>query len=171
MDSPPDLEQGGQGSAQSKNLSSTWSRLSRRNLILLRLSRSWSHSTDETLVEDTDTNNSNDQGVSANGLRLLLQHALTVFQPQLSTTEAVFVMLKTQVGIGVLGIPNAMQKLGLVPGLLVLVAVCGGTTGSGYVMGNFCVRHPGVRSFQDAGRILGGRWGAGVFGVMFIFCE
>ena len=80
-------------------------------------------------------------------------------------------MLKSQVGIGVLGIPKVMLELGLVPGLIVLVLVSLITGWTGYTMGAFWSNHRGVGSFYDAGKVLGGKWGGRCFGVGFLFCK
>lgn len=53
-------------------------------------------------------------------------------------------ILKSQIGLGVLGLPFSLQVLGIVPGILCLVAVALITTWSGYVIGTFKLRHRGV---------------------------
>lgn len=53
-------------------------------------------------------------------------------------------MVKTQVGLGVLGIPYVLATLGIVPGVICLLAVGVITTWSDYVVGQFKLRHPTV---------------------------
>jgi hypothetical protein len=53
-------------------------------------------------------------------------------------------MIKTQVGLGVLGIPYVLATLGIVPGVICLLAVGIITTWSDYVVGQFKLRHPTV---------------------------
>lgn len=43
----------------------------------------------------------------------------------------VVIMMKTQIGLGVLGIPSVLHSLGLVPGVLILLIVATMTTWSG----------------------------------------
>lgn len=50
-------------------------------------------------------------------------------------------ILKSQIGLGVLGLPFSLQVLGIVPGVLCLLAVSLITTWSGWVIGNFKLKH------------------------------
>lgn len=63
--------------------------------------------------------------------------------------------MKTQIGLGVLGIPFALQTLGMVPGIICLLVIAAMTTcrwlskpelteGSDYVVGTFKIKHPEV---------------------------
>lgn len=54
------------------------------------------------------------------------------------------VLLKAQIGLGVLGIPQLFSVMGLVPGILILLAVAAMTSYASYIIGRFKVRHPEV---------------------------
>ncbi|KAH6688454.1 transmembrane amino acid transporter protein-domain-containing protein [Plectosphaerella plurivora] len=77
-------------------------------------------------------------------------------------------MMKTQLGLGVLSIPSAFDKLGIVPGLICLIAVGTITTWSSYMIGIFKLNHREVYSLDDAGHLIFGRVGREVMG--FAFC-
>lgn len=77
-------------------------------------------------------------------------------------------MMKTQLGLGVLSIPSAFDVLGIVPGLICLIAVGAITTWSSYMIGVFKLNHREVYSLDDAGQLMFGRWGREVMG--FAFC-
>ncbi|KAI8665381.1 hypothetical protein LRP88_04112 [Fusarium phalaenopsidis] len=79
----------------------------------------------------------------------------------------VALMMKTQIGLGVLSIPAVFHSLGLVPGLIALIAIAVITTWSGYVVGTFKLRHPEVYGIDDAGALMFGRAGREVFGIAF----
>ncbi|KAJ8114555.1 hypothetical protein OPT61_g3599 [Boeremia exigua] len=80
-------------------------------------------------------------------------------------------MMKTQIGLGVLSIPAAFNTLGLVPGVLCLLAIGGITTWSNYMVGIFKLNHPEVYGIDDAGRLMFGRIGREVLGLGFILYE
>ncbi|WVW84350.1 hypothetical protein I302_106384 [Kwoniella bestiolae CBS 10118] len=63
-------------------------------------------------------------------------------------------MTKTQIGLGVLGIPYVLHTLGLVPGIICLLAVASITTWSDYVVGTFKLKHPEVYGVDDVGFLL-----------------
>ena len=81
------------------------------------------------------------------------------------------IMMKTQIGIGALSIPGAFHTLGLVPGVIVLVAVGLITTWSDYQVGRFKKLHPEVYGLDDAGGKMFGRIGQEVFGIAFCLCK
>ncbi|KAE8362446.1 transmembrane amino acid transporter protein-domain-containing protein [Aspergillus caelatus] len=87
----------------------------------------------------------------------------------------VALMMKTQFGLGVLSIPQILDSLGLVPGIICLLAVATITTWSNYVIGTFKMRHPEVYAIDDAGELLFGRVGREVLGIAvciyWIFCS
>ncbi|KAF9739246.1 hypothetical protein PMIN06_005272 [Paraphaeosphaeria minitans] len=84
---------------------------------------------------------------------------------------AVVLMLKTQIGLGVLSIPEVFDVLGLIPGVICLIAIAVCTSWSGYIVGVFKVRHPDVYGLDDVGRKLFGRFGYEFFGIAFaLFC-
>jgi amino acid permease len=77
------------------------------------------------------------------------------------------IMMKTQIGLGVLSIPAAFDALGLIPGILSLLAIGGITLWSGYMVGTFKMRHPETYGIEDVGQKLFGRAGREVLGLAF----
>lgn len=89
----------------------------------------------------------------------------------------VVLMMKTQIGLGVLGIPSVLHTLGMIPGIIVLIIVGTMTTWSGCksdtevlqgtsrltefagMVGQFKLAHPQVYGIDDAGALMGGRIG------------
>jgi len=62
-------------------------------------------------------------------------------------------MMKTEVGLGVLSIPEAFDTLGMIPGIIILLAIGGITTWSSYVVGQFKLNHPQVYGIPDVGKL------------------
>jgi amino acid permease len=56
---------------------------------------------------------------------------------------------KTQIGLGVLGIPSVLDTLGLGPGLTLIVVIGIITTWSDYVIGVFKRHHPEVYTLAE----------------------
>jgi amino acid permease len=84
--------------------------------------------------------------------------------PGLTTTQvgwiaAIVLLLKSQIGLGVLSVPAAFNTLGLAPGIILLLFVATVTTWTGYVIGTFKLNHPTVYGIDDAGQIMFGRIG------------
>ncbi|KAL5362571.1 transmembrane amino acid transporter protein-domain-containing protein [Aspergillus floccosus] len=77
-------------------------------------------------------------------------------------------MMKTQIGLGVLSIPVAFDALGIVPGVICLIAIGGITTWSDYIIGIFKLRHREVYGIDDVGALLFGRTGRIVLGAAFL---
>ncbi|KAE8308249.1 transmembrane amino acid transporter protein-domain-containing protein [Aspergillus transmontanensis] len=61
----------------------------------------------------------------------------------------VALMMKSQIGLGVLSIPTAFNTLGIVPGIICLIAIAVITTWSDYMIGVFKLRHRSVYSIDD----------------------
>jgi amino acid permease len=80
-------------------------------------------------------------------------------------------MIKTQIGLGVLSIPSVLDTLGMGPGLVVVIAIGVITTWSNYVIGTFKKNHPSVYGIDDVGYKLFGRAGREFFYVVFVLCE
>lgn len=80
-------------------------------------------------------------------------------------------MMKTQIGLGVLSIPVAFDALGIVPGVICLIVIGGITTWSDYIIGIFKLRHRDVYGIDDVGALLFGRTGRIVLGAAFLLCE
>ncbi|WWC89631.1 uncharacterized protein L201_004556 [Kwoniella dendrophila CBS 6074] len=74
---------------------------------------------------------------------------------------------KTQVGLGVLGLPAVFNTVGLIPGLF-LVLGCAILTGwCNYQLGKFKVNHPEAYSMGDVGYIFFGRTGQLIWGNIY----
>ncbi|CAH0000745.1 unnamed protein product [Clonostachys byssicola] len=87
----------------------------------------------------------------------------------------VALMLKTQFGLGILSIPDVLNTLGMVPGVLCILVVAGITTWSNYMIGCFKLRHRQVYGIDDAGGLMFGRVGREFFSIgiciYWIFCS
>ncbi|KAE8407775.1 transmembrane amino acid transporter protein-domain-containing protein [Aspergillus pseudonomiae] len=79
----------------------------------------------------------------------------------------VILMMKTQIGLGVLSIPTAFDTLGMVPGVIVLCAVAAITTWSAYVVGTFKLRHREIYGIDDAGALILGPIGRVILATAF----
>ncbi|KAJ5803944.1 uncharacterized protein N7518_000247 [Penicillium psychrosexuale] len=80
----------------------------------------------------------------------------------------VILMMKSQIGLGVLSIPSTFDTLGLVPGVICLIVVAVITTWSDYMVGVFKLNHRSVYNIDDAGYLMFGVIGREIFG--FVFC-
>ncbi|KAF4978231.1 hypothetical protein FZEAL_5336 [Fusarium zealandicum] len=76
-------------------------------------------------------------------------------------------MMKTQIGLGVLSIPASFDVLGMIPGIICLLVIASITTWSDYIVGVFKRRHPEVYGIDDAAGLMFGRVGREVFGITF----
>ncbi|KAI9926583.1 hypothetical protein MW887_004351 [Aspergillus wentii] len=76
-------------------------------------------------------------------------------------------MLKTQIGLGVLSIPKVFDTLGIIPGIILLLVIAGMTTWSNWMVGVFKLRHPSVYGIDDVGKMLFGRFGFELFGAAY----
>ncbi|KAG5662367.1 hypothetical protein KAF25_004785 [Fusarium avenaceum] len=76
-------------------------------------------------------------------------------------------MMKTQIGLGILSIPSAFHTLGIIPGIICLIVIGAITTWSDYMIGTFKLNHREVYGIDDAGGILFGRVGREVLGIGF----
>lgn len=80
-------------------------------------------------------------------------------------------MMKTQIGLGVLSMPLVFATVGLIPGNILLVVMAGITTWSDYMVGVIKLHHPDVYGIDDVGRILFGRIGYELFGAAYAICK
>ncbi|EME84713.1 uncharacterized protein MYCFIDRAFT_41529 [Pseudocercospora fijiensis CIRAD86] len=69
----------------------------------------------------------------------------------------VVLLFKTQVGLGVLGIPGAFDHLGMVPGVITILVIAFMTTWAAWMVGRFKLTHAQVYGIDDAGRIMAGK--------------
>ncbi|KAJ3505167.1 hypothetical protein NM208_g16233 [Fusarium decemcellulare] len=76
-------------------------------------------------------------------------------------------MMKTQIGLGVLSMPVVFDTLGIVPGIIMLLVIAGITTWSDFMVGVFKLRHRHVYGIDDVGQMLFGRIGYEIFGAMY----
>lgn len=72
-------------------------------------------------------------------------------------------MIAETISLGILSLPYSVAQLGLIPGILFILLLGLLATYSGYVIGQFKLRHPQVHSMADAGYILFGTIGYHVF--------
>lgn len=80
---------------------------------------------------------------------------------------AAVLMMKSEMGIGILSIPEAFGTLGLIPGVIVLCAISAITTWSSYVVGVFKLKHPQAYGFADTAEIIFGPIGREIASVAF----
>lgn len=90
---------------------------------------------------------------------------------QVGWLGTVALMMKTQIGLGVLSIPAVFDILGMIPGIICLLVIAIITTWSDYMVGAFKLRHPEVYGIDDVGRLLFGSIGREVMGVAYVLCE
>ncbi|KAH8720762.1 N amino acid transport system protein [Beauveria bassiana] len=76
-------------------------------------------------------------------------------------------MMKSQIGLGVLSIPGAFDTLGLIPGVLCLLSVAVITTWSNHIVGVFKLNHPEIYGVADVGGMISGRLGREILGAGF----
>ncbi|CAG8418904.1 unnamed protein product [Penicillium salamii] len=79
----------------------------------------------------------------------------------------VILMMKTQIGLGVLSIPTAFDSLGIVPGIICLCVIAAVTTWSDYVIGSFKLNHREIYGIDDAAGLMFGPIGRGALSVIF----
>ncbi|KAM0418941.1 hypothetical protein ACHAPT_012099 [Fusarium lateritium] len=76
-------------------------------------------------------------------------------------------MMKIQIGLGVLSIPAAFDILGLIPGVVCLLIVAAITTWSNYIVGVFKINYPEVYGIDDAGKLMFGVIGREILALGF----
>lgn len=89
---------------------------------------------------------------------------------QVGVYGTIALLMKTQVGLGVLSIPSAFDTLGMVPGVICLLAVAAITTWSAFEIGKFKLRHRDVYGIDDVGSLFFGSIGKNFFGFIFCLC-
>ncbi|KAG9655627.1 amino acid transporter, partial [Aureobasidium melanogenum] len=68
--------------------------------------------------------------------------------------QAAMIMIAETLSLGILSLPSVLARIGLVPGLILLVGLGIIATYTGWVIGQFRMKYPWVVSFADAGEIL-----------------
>jgi len=78
------------------------------------------------------------------------------------------IMIKTMMGLGVLSIPAVFDTLGLIPGIICLIAIALITTWSSVQIQHFKINHPSIYGVDDAGHMMVGRIGKEILYAAFI---
>ncbi|KAE8368124.1 transmembrane amino acid transporter protein-domain-containing protein [Aspergillus caelatus] len=78
------------------------------------------------------------------------------------------IMMKIQIGLGVLSIPSAFDTLGLIPGVICLLCIAFSTTWSSYIVGVFKLNHREVYGIDDATSLILGPVGREILGAGFM---
>jgi amino acid permease len=76
-------------------------------------------------------------------------------------------LINLQIGIGVLALPNTLHAIGMIPGIICILASGLITTYLDTVIGAFKRGHPEVYSIADTGYVMFGRFGKELFGGMY----
>ncbi|KAJ5557980.1 hypothetical protein N7535_009473 [Penicillium sp. DV-2018c] len=79
----------------------------------------------------------------------------------------VILMMKSQIGLGILSIPTAFDALGIIPGAICLIVIGAITTWSECVIGSFKLNHREVYGIDDAGALMFGPIGRWVLSIVF----
>ncbi|KAH7239908.1 transmembrane amino acid transporter protein-domain-containing protein [Fusarium redolens] len=77
-------------------------------------------------------------------------------------------MMKTQIGLGVLSFPSVFDTLGMIPGVIVLCTIAGITTWSDYIVGIFKLNHRHIYGVDDVGQLIFGRTGKELLAFAFM---
>ncbi|KAK1922093.1 transmembrane amino acid transporter protein-domain-containing protein [Papiliotrema laurentii] len=80
------------------------------------------------------------------------------------------IMIKTMLGLGVLSIPAVFDTLGMIPGVICMLAISAVTTWCAIQVQDFKILHPSVYGVDDAGFLMVGRWGREILYVAFLLC-
>ncbi|ODN77461.1 hypothetical protein L202_04638 [Cryptococcus amylolentus CBS 6039] len=107
-----------------------------------------------------------DGGVVVDGVWGTLEEGAPNYRG-LGWIRASVLLVKVQIGLGVLSIPAALDALGLVPAILVIVAVCLVITWADYIVGVFKLHHPEVYTLAEVGQIMFGPIGREIFGFFY----
>ena len=78
------------------------------------------------------------------------------------------VLIVTAVALGSLSLPGAFAILGMVPGVILTVGIGLIAMYGSYVVGQVKIKYPHISHYADAGRMMFGKIGYEVIGVMFI---
>ena len=80
-------------------------------------------------------------------------------------------MIAETISLGILSLPAAVSVLGLIPGLILLIAMGILASYTGYVIGQFKIAYPHIANMADAGEVLFGPIGRVILGfgqILFI---
>ena len=98
-------------------------------------------------------------------------HAFQLIGIQVGWLGTSVLMMKTQIGLGVLSIPLNFHTLGMIPGIICLLAIAGITTWSDYMVGVFKNNHPSVYGIDDIGELIAGKTGRYIMAITFVLCK
>lgn len=68
-------------------------------------------------------------------------------------------MVAETISLGILSLPSVLSKVGLIPGIILLLGMGFFATYSGYVIYQFKIQYPWVKSMADAGEVMFAPWG------------
>lgn len=71
--------------------------------------------------------------------------------------KTTFVLIHTEVGIGILSLPSVLMTLGLIPGLFAILLIGLLATYTAYLYLQYWRRYPHINNLADALKILGGK--------------
>jgi amino acid permease len=77
-------------------------------------------------------------------------------------------MTKANVGLGILQIPFVFMTIGLIPGIILLIAMAILIMWTATYIQGFKMNHPEVYGYADIGQVIFGRVGREVFSVIFV---
>ena len=79
-------------------------------------------------------------------------------------------MMADTISLGALALPQAVETIGLVPGIILLIGLGILATYTGYIIGQFKLAYPAMHSFADCGELIAGPVGgyAMAFAQVFI---
>ncbi|POS84723.1 hypothetical protein EPUL_006226 [Erysiphe pulchra] len=78
------------------------------------------------------------------------------------------VLIVEAIALGSLSLPSAFATLGLVPGVILCIFIGLVAIYTSYVIGQVKIAYPHVSHYADAGRLLAGKFGYELVGVMFV---
>jgi hypothetical protein len=82
--------------------------------------------------------------------------------------HAGFLMIAETISLGILSLPAAIAKLGLIPGILAIIGLGLLATYAGYIIFQWKLRYPQTMSFTEVGQVMGGKWLGVFFGTMAV---
>ena len=78
--------------------------------------------------------------------------------------QASMIMIAETISLGILSLPSVLASVGMIAGIILIVALGIIATYTGYVIGQFKMAYPHVHNMADAGEVLMGPVGREIFG-------
>ncbi|KXJ89038.1 amino acid transporter [Microdochium bolleyi] len=75
---------------------------------------------------------------------------------KLGMIRTTLIFFTNQVGIGILSLPSVLHTIGLIPGIISIIAFGVLATYTAYILIQFWRKYPSIRDVVDVGRIMGG---------------